>query len=146
MERLKVREIIQANGKELYERLGKTRRDLQYLAGELMTGNEERVLFNSKSPNLLTIESQDIIDHGFTKNQIIFLESIESIIKQLDDMNRLDTMKYSADSVINQINLNSVGLKRRNSLLEIARIFKKYEHVCVELSNVDKQAYPGIVS
>jgi hypothetical protein len=81
MERLKVRGIIQTNGKELYERLGKTRKDLQYLAGELMVGNEERVLSNMNSPHLLTIESQDIIDHGFTKNQIIFLEAIENVIK-----------------------------------------------------------------
>ncbi len=52
-------------------------------------------------------------------------------------MTELDIMKDSAESIINQFDKDLTGLKRRNSLLEMARIFKSYEIRCVRLANID---------
>jgi len=43
MNYINIRKSIQNAGDELYHRLGETSRNLQYLAGEIMAGNEEYV-------------------------------------------------------------------------------------------------------
>jgi len=43
MNGIETRKRIQKAGNKLYEQLGTTSKNLQYLAGELMSGNEERI-------------------------------------------------------------------------------------------------------
>lgn len=53
------------------------------------------------------------------------------------EINQFETMQTCVETIINRFSEKLTGLKRRNSLLEMARIFKKYEDNCVKLANID---------
>lgn len=81
MNEIKIRKTIQEAGKELYERLGITSKSLQWLAGELMIGNEELIRRLQCEGHGFTMGAEHIFKHGFTHNQIEFLTTIEKELK-----------------------------------------------------------------
>ena len=81
MDAIETRKRIQNAGNELYERLGKTSRNLQYLAGEIMYGNENHIRKAQTTNCLFTVGDYAILKQGFTDNQVIFLTELEKEIR-----------------------------------------------------------------
>ena len=81
MNHIDVRKRIQGNGDALYQRLGKTNKDLQYLAGELMGGNEDYIMYLIADKQPFTIRADDMLNNGFTDNQINYLENLEKVLQ-----------------------------------------------------------------
>lgn len=71
-ERLEIRTIIKEKGFDFYLKLGKTSKNLQHIAGEIMALNEDYVLNNKN-----TIGTNTILNTGFTLNQKILLIELE---------------------------------------------------------------------
>ncbi len=95
----KTRQKIQTAGHELYERLGKISKSLQYIAGEIMSGNEEYLerLQNDSQP--LTIGAEHILNKGFTQNQIEFLTTIEKeLVWDKQEVSRLNDQLSMIDA------------------------------------------------
>ena len=91
MNEIKIRKTIQNAGNELYERLGITSKSLQYLAGELMVGNEELIRRLQLEDHGFTMGAEHIFKHGFTHNQLEFLTDIEKeLIKYKDRIGILE--------------------------------------------------------
>lgn len=91
MNEIKIRKDIQSAGNTFYERLGKTSKSLQYLAGELMSGNEEFIRRLQSEGNGFTIGAESILKRGYTDNQIEFLTSIEKeLICDKEEVSRVN--------------------------------------------------------
>ncbi|MCK5216381.1 MAG: hypothetical protein KAJ93_01240 [Methanosarcinales archaeon] len=96
MDYIKIRKQIQSGGEDLYHRLGKTSRNLQYLAGEIMAGNEEYIKRLTIEQEQFNIKADDMILNGFSVNQKTYLIEIEKELifykQKLDEMNNFIDM------------------------------------------------------
>jgi len=100
MDGIETRKRIQKAGNELYKRLGKTSKNLQYLAGEIMYGNEEHIRKAQTTNCLFTIGDETILKQGFTDNQIIFLTKLEAELKA----NEKDCTNCKYDGIMGCLN------------------------------------------
>ena len=111
MNYINIRKSIQNAGDELYHRLGETSRNLQYLAGEIMAGNEEYVRRLKIEHEPLTIKADDVLKDGFSVNQKAFLIEIEKELqfykKTLADTE--DRLSLMDDGTSNRISNSTVN-------------------------------------
>ena len=77
MDYIKIRKQIQSGGEDIYNRLGKTSRNLQYLAGEIMAGNEEYIRRLTIEQEQFNIKADDMMKNGFSVNQKAYLIELE---------------------------------------------------------------------
>ena len=103
MDYIKIRKKIQSGGEDLYHRFGKTSRNLQYLAGEIMAGNEEYIRRLTIEQEPFNIKADDMMKNGFSVNQKAYLIEIEK---------ELVFYKQKLDDMSNFVDMNIEGLDR----------------------------------
>jgi len=101
LEHTEIRKQIQSNGNDVYQRMGGVSKNLQYIAGELMTENVELVVMSLACNECLTVGAEHVIKHGFTANQISFLEGLEK---------ELQWYKKSLSDIEDRLSLLDEGL------------------------------------
>jgi len=75
-ERFEIRKKIQSMGKAIYESI--KNEDLKYLAGELMSKNEDWVLNHRDTEG-----AEIILRQGFSDNQLIFIKNLQNKLENV---------------------------------------------------------------
>ena len=85
MDRLEIRIAIQIAGEELYESIPTG--PLKWLVGDIMANNEEYVL-----NNIGNVGADDILNNGFTVNQLEWINELKNLLEMLDKAMRFPTV------------------------------------------------------
>jgi hypothetical protein len=88
MDRIEIRKQIQSAGDGLYEDIPQG--PLKWIVGEIINLNEEYVL-NHSEPEM-TKGAYDILNNGFTLNQLQWIIELKEMCNLLDEMVRFPTI------------------------------------------------------
>ncbi|MDP2362948.1 MAG: hypothetical protein Q8M94_04160 [Ignavibacteria bacterium] len=107
---MEIRRIIKEKGIEFYFKLSKSSKNLQYIAEELMTLNEDYAM-NHKN----NIGTSTILNTGFTENQKILLLELEKELKKMrrNSLNLFDAAPRN-EGQCDALNNVLVELKKAN--------------------------------
>ena len=130
LKRLEVRQTINEAGHEFFENIHSTNKELGDIAGEFMALNEEYVLNNSGEEE--TNRTVDILQAGFTTNQLKFLEQLRETITGVERIKEINFLLGAVDGK------TSKRVKRLIRYLHLYQWAYGELQLVIDLQNVSK--------